>query len=167
MSTRGISPRRKAGTRGAWVPAGEIRYRARSRRRAGRIRIRAGGTSRLGAVDVVLDVADDVIGDADHVVAGGGGDGADVGGVARFGDEGDNEAARIGLDLALDAGGHDGGEDVDDGGELGAVDDGVGVGFEVGFDLGEVGFDLGDFGGGGADFGGDGGIVEDGGAEAF
>ena len=117
--------------------------------RAGGERIRrgcvgAGSRGGLGPVDVLLDVAGDVLRDTDEVALNGGGDGADVGWEAAGGDERDDEPARVGFDLALHGDGHDRGKDVGDGGELRAFDDGSGVGFEVSFDFGEVRFYFGD-----------------------
>lgn len=105
----------------------------------------AGSGGGFGPVDVILDVAGDVLGDADEVALNACGHGADVGWQAAGGDERDDEAAWVGFDLALHGDGHDGGEDVGHGGELRAFDEGSGVGFEVGFDFGEVGFYFGDF----------------------
>lgn len=104
----------------------------------------------LGAAEVVLDFADDVLCDTDDVALGSGRNSADVSGEAGLGDEGDDKFAWVGFDLALHAGGYDCGENINDGGELWAFDDGSSICFDVGFDFWKVIFDLGDVRGRGA-----------------
>lgn len=91
-----------------------------------------------GGLEVFFDFGEDVVPDADEELSVWLGDGLEVFGFFGFGGEGSYVFCWIGFDGALHAGGNHCGKVVGDGGELGGVGHGFGVGLDIRFDFRKV-----------------------------